>query len=175
MNKPKTELRKPFADAYQLLLKAADNAQFPHNFDLDDALLAAQTFADGRANGEQEPAINDALFSPIGQLPYVMLSYLGQVPPDALTSEFKTRTDRILGFIEDGSIEREIAVGDQWDLVNAKRDLKSLRRRWLKTPEGETPLPNDALMGALITWFFVVAKVVTDFASNGAPPSAPGN
>jgi hypothetical protein len=169
------ELQKPFVDAYQLLIKTADNLGFLHDFDLDDALSVAQANADRRANGEADPDPTEAIFAPLGQLPYIMLSYLGQMPPTALLSAFKTRTERILGYITDGSIDCQDGVGDRIELVHSRIDLRTLRKRWLKTPEGETPLTNNELMEALVAWCGVVMTVLMEFASKGAPPKSAGN
>ena len=166
------ELRRPFSDAYKSLIMVADDVGFPHAFDLDDALLVAQATADRRAQGQDDPDPTEIIVAPLGQLPYTMLSYLGKMPPTALLTAFRTRTDRILEFIADGSIELPDKVGDRIELVHSRRDLRILRRRWLKTPEGETPLTNNELISLLMDWCRVVMQVLMEFLSNGAPPSA---
>jgi hypothetical protein len=165
-----TNLRKPFSDAYQLIIKIADEVGFPHTFDLDDALLAAQDIADRRAKGEWDGGDSD--LTTIGELSYILLSYLGQPPPLDLMARFKTRAERLKGYVADGSIDRELGIGDRVELADAKRDVRTLKRLWIKRPPDEPAPTNQEVVALIMLWTAVVSKLLMEFPSQtvGAEP-----
>jgi hypothetical protein len=156
-------LRKPFCDAYPVFLRLAEQRGFPHHFDFDDALAQAQKFADDRAQGYSDGPDH----RPIGVLPYLMLSYLGQRPPPGLVTMFRERLERIDGFVADGSIKGDVyQVGTRRELADAKRDVIQLR----KQIKGEQLEVADLLLG-IRWWTELVVAVMMEFSLTPPAPN----